>query len=84
MSLSLAAPLALLLGLLVALPILAHLTQQRPVDRQPFGAMLLLRRLVMRLERRRRFQDLLLLLLRLPLQLLLQLLEHTLFQQLIH
>ena len=64
MSLSLAVPLALLLGVLVALPILAHLTQQRPVDRQPFGAMLLLRRLVMRLERRRRFQDLLLLLLR--------------------
>ena len=64
MSLTLAAPLALLLGILVVLPILAHLTQQRPVDRQPFGAMLLLRRLVMRLERRRRFQDLLLLILR--------------------
>lgn len=65
MSLSLLAPAALALGLLLALPIIAHLTQQRPVDRQAFGAMLLLRRLVLRLERKRRFQDLLLLLLRL-------------------
>ncbi len=64
MSLSLLAPLALGLTALVALPILAHMARQTPRDRQPFGAMLLLERVVKRLRRRRRVKDLLLLLVR--------------------
>lgn len=64
MSFAFAAPLALLLGALIAGPILAHLSQRRPEQRQAFGAMLLLRRLVKRLEKRRRIRELLLLLLR--------------------
>jgi hypothetical protein len=65
MSLSLLAPLALALGALAALPILAHIARQKPRERVPFGAMLLLRRVVKRLRRRRRIRDPLLLLLRL-------------------
>lgn len=65
MSLGLLAPLALLLGALLAGPVLAHMAQQRPSQRQAFGAMLLLRRLVKRLEKRRRIRDRWLLLLRL-------------------
>ncbi len=65
MSLSLLAPLGLALGLLLALPIAAHLARQVPRDRQVFGAMLLLERVVKRLRRRRRIKDPWLLLLRL-------------------
>ena len=65
MSLSVATPLALGLLALLALPILAHLARQTPITQQPFGAMLLLERLVKRLRRRRRVRDPLLLLLRL-------------------
>lgn len=65
MSLSLLAPLALALGAFVALPIIAHIARQKPKERVPFGAMLLLRRVIKRLRRRRRFKDPLLLLLRL-------------------
>lgn len=64
MSLSLLAPLALGLGLLVALPLIAHIARQRPRERVPFGAMLLLRRVIKRLRRRRRVKDPLLLILR--------------------
>lgn len=64
MSLSLATPLALALGALVALPIAAHLSRRMPTDRVAFGAMMLLRRLTRRLRRRQRIRDPLLLLLR--------------------
>ncbi|MEZ4240713.1 MAG: VWA domain-containing protein [Myxococcota bacterium] len=52
------------LAALVALPILAHMARQTPRTRVPFGAMLLLERVVKRLRRRRRLKDPLLLLLR--------------------
>lgn len=65
MSLSLLAPAALGLALLGALPLIAHMARQRPRDRQAFGAMLLLQRVVKRLRRRRRLKDPLLLALRL-------------------
>lgn len=64
MSFGLLAPLVLGLGALVALPVMAHLARQTPQDRVPFGAMLLLERVVKRLRRRRRVKDPLLLLLR--------------------
>ena len=64
MSFSLLAPAALLLAGLIALPIAAHLARQTPRDRLPFGAMLLLERVVKRLRRRRRVKDPWLLLLR--------------------
>jgi hypothetical protein len=64
MSLSLLVPLALGLGVLVGGPILAHMARQKPVERLPYGAMMLVQRLVKRLRRRRRLRDLLLLLLR--------------------
>ncbi|MCB9745345.1 MAG: VWA domain-containing protein [Alphaproteobacteria bacterium] len=64
MSLSLLAPLAMALGLIALGPVLAHLAQQKPSQRVAFGAMLLLRRLVKRLEKRRRLKDRWLLLLR--------------------
>ncbi|MBX2804004.1 MAG: VWA domain-containing protein [Myxococcales bacterium] len=64
MSLSLLAPLALGLGVLVALPVLAHLARQTPRERRAFGAMLLLQRVVKRLRRRRRVKDPWLLLIR--------------------
>lgn len=57
MSLSLLAPGALALGLLVALPLLAHLSWQRPRDRVAFGAMLLMERVVKRIQRHRRVKD---------------------------
>jgi len=63
-SLSLLSPLALALGAMVALPVLAHMARQVPRDRRAFGAMLLLQRVVKRLKRRRRIKDPLLLLLR--------------------
>lgn len=65
MSLSFLAPLALGLGALAALPVIAHLARQTPRDRQAFGAMLLLERVMKRLRRRRRLKDPLVLLLRL-------------------
>lgn len=64
MGLSLLAPFALVIGALVALPLLAHLARQQPRERRAFGAMLLLERVVKRLRRRRRVKDPLLLLLR--------------------
>lgn len=64
MGLSLLAPLGLLLAGLISLPVLAHMARQVPRDRQSFGAMLLLRRVVKRLRRRRRIKDPLLLALR--------------------
>jgi hypothetical protein len=65
LSASVLAPGALLLGALLALPVAAHLARQVPRDRLPFGAMLLLQRVVKRLRRRRRVKDPLLLLVRL-------------------
>jgi hypothetical protein len=53
-----------LLALLVG-PVLAHMARQTPVERQAFGAMMLLQRLLRRTRRRRRVRDWLLLLLRL-------------------
>lgn len=65
MSLALLAPAALALGVLLAGPILAHLSKRQPREERPFGALLLLERLQRRLHRRRRLQDRLLLALRL-------------------
>ncbi len=65
MSLLLVAPAVLALGVLLAGPILAHLSKRHPRDRRPFGALMLVERLQRRLHRRRRLQDRLLLLLRL-------------------
>ena len=64
MTLSFANAAALGLIALVGLPILAHLSRQVPRDRQVFGALLLLERLVKRLRRRRRVKDRVLLALR--------------------
>ncbi len=64
MSFALLAPAALAAGVLLAAPVLAHLVRRKPDTRVPFGAMLLLERLRMRVERRRRLHDLLLLALR--------------------
>ncbi len=64
MTLSLLVPVALGLGVLIAGPILAHMARQKPVERLPYGAMMLVQRLVKRLRRRRRLRDWLLLLLR--------------------
>jgi hypothetical protein len=64
LSLSLLAPASLALLALGILPVLAHLTRQRPTERVAFGAMLLIQRLVKRLRRRRTLKDRLLLLLR--------------------
>jgi hypothetical protein len=64
-SLSAANLAALGLVALAALPILAHLARQVPRDRRPFGAMLLIERVVKRLRRRRRVKDRWLLLARL-------------------
>lgn len=64
MSFSLLAPSALALLALAGLPLLAHLTRQRPTDRVAFGAMLLIERMVKRLRRRRTLKDRLLFLLR--------------------
>ena len=57
MSLTLLAPAALALGLLALGPVIAHLVRRQPVERVAFGAMLLLERLRMRVERRRRLHD---------------------------
>jgi len=63
-ALSLLVPAALALSALAILPLIAHMARQTPRDRRPFGAMLLLDRVVKRLRRRRRVKDWLLLLLR--------------------
>jgi hypothetical protein len=65
MGLSFGVPLALGLGAVLALPVLAHLARQIPRERQAFGAVLLLQRLMKRLRRRRRVKDAVLLLVRL-------------------
>ncbi len=65
MTFGLLTPLALGLAALLAGPLLAHLARRRPTNRVDFGAMMLLRRVQKRLKRRRRVQDLWLLLLRL-------------------
>ncbi len=65
MSLALLAPFALAMSLVLAGPVLAHLVRRAPTERVAFGAMLLLERLRIRLERRRRLHDRLILLLRL-------------------
>ena len=58
MTLSMLAPLGLVVGLLAVGPILAHLTRRKPQNRQVYGAMLLLRLVQVRLKRRRRVHDL--------------------------
>jgi len=57
MSFSLAAPLALGLGLLVLGPLLAHMTLRTPRERLAYGAMMLVQRLARRLRKRRRVMD---------------------------
>lgn len=64
MTFSFLAPAVLALTVLVAGPILAHLTRRQPTEMQSFGLMFLLERMKRRVERRRRVHDLLLLLLR--------------------
>jgi hypothetical protein len=64
LSFSLLVPLSLALSVLIVGPILAHLARQKPVERIPFGAMMLLQRLVKRIRRQSRLRDLLLLILR--------------------
>ena len=58
------APLFLLAGLAVALPILFHLIRQTSRERQPFSSLMFLRPSPPRLTRRSRLEDILLLLLR--------------------
>jgi len=58
------APGAALLAAAALLPLAAHMTRRAPTTRIPFGATLLLERMVKRLRRRRRIVDPLLLLLR--------------------
>ena len=65
MSLSLLSPLVLGLTVLVAGPIIAHMARRRPVEQRPFGAMMLLRRVISKIRRERRIQDRTLFLLRL-------------------
>ncbi|MBN1337278.1 MAG: VWA domain-containing protein [Deltaproteobacteria bacterium] len=48
---------ALALAVLALGPLIAHLARQDPIERQAFGAMMLVERLVRRLRRRRRIQD---------------------------
>lgn len=48
------APAALALGALLLGPFIAHLTRRQPIVRRPFGAMMLLRRVIHRQKRRRR------------------------------
>ena len=64
MGLTLLVPAALGLFGLVILPIIAHISLQSPREKVPFGATLLLERVVKRLRRRRRIRDPLLFLLR--------------------
>ncbi len=64
MSLAWLAPGALVLAALVAGPLAAHLSRQKPQHRLAYGAMMLLQRLPKRLRRRRRLRDPLIFLLR--------------------
>ena len=64
MSVSFLAPWALGLAVLAALPVVAHLSQQQPRDEVPFGAMMLLKRVVKRLRRRARLKDVMLFVMR--------------------
>ncbi len=57
MSFQFLAPALLGLSVLVIGPLVAHLTRRRPTNRTPFGAMLLVQRLVKRLRRRQRLRD---------------------------
>ena len=57
-------PFALGLLSLLLLPVIAHMARQQPKVRTPFGAMMLLARVVKRLRRRRRLNDWILFLLR--------------------
>lgn len=57
MGISFLAPASLVLGLVVVLPVIAHLSRQIPKERRAFGAMLLLQRVVKRLRRRSRIKD---------------------------
>ena len=65
MSLTLLAPLALLLGALLLGPVLVHLTRREPTEDRAFGLLFLLDRLLRRVQRRRQLHDRWLLLLRL-------------------
>ncbi len=58
------APFAVALSVLAAIPVIAHLTRRRPTRRVPYGAMMLLKRVVKIRKRRRRLFDPLVLLLR--------------------
>ncbi|HCH62321.1 MAG TPA: hypothetical protein DFR83_05920, partial [Deltaproteobacteria bacterium] len=58
------APLALFLTVLVVGPIVAHLTRRRPTQRIPYGAMMLLKRVIKVQRRRRQLFDPLVMLLR--------------------
>ena len=51
------APFALALTVLVVGPIVAHLTRRRPTRRIPYGAMMLLQRVIKVQKRRRRLFD---------------------------
>ena len=64
MNFAILAPLTLVLGLFIALPIYAHLVRREPKEKLHFGAMMLLRRLEKTKKRRSRLHDLILLLLR--------------------
>ncbi len=64
MSIGLLVPAALGLLALILGPLLAHMALQQPSQRLPYGATLLLLRLMKRLRRRRRVRDLLLMALR--------------------
>ena len=56
MNLAWLTPGALFIGVLVLVPILAHLIQRNPTRKIQFGAMMLLRRLPEVTKRRRRIQ----------------------------
>jgi hypothetical protein len=64
-SLSLLSPLVLGLAVLIAGPIIAHMARRRPIEERPFGAMMLLNRVVSQIRKERRIQDKSLFLLRL-------------------
>ena len=65
MSLSFLSPAVLGLVVLIAGPIIAHMARRRPVEERPFGAMMLLSRVISQIRKERRIQDRALFLLRL-------------------